>query len=133
MIKIVLIQNESRRFSINSAIVLCEYCLKNRMKASHVFLKSIFSAHCRLHGCSCHLCKLLVRQFVNSEKDLSLSVPTFYWWNGCMAFISILMFIPLITLRSTTRSVELATKVQDVFCSCKLVAVAIIIAGGCYK
>jgi len=30
-------------------------------------------------------------------------------------------------------SVELATKVQDVFCSCKLVAVAIIIAGGCYK
>ena len=32
-----------------------------------------------------------------------------------------------------TRSVELATKVQDVFCSCKLVAVAIIIAGGCYK
>ena len=34
---------------------------------------------------------------------------------------------------SFLRSVELATKVQDIFCSCKLVAVAIIIAGGSYK
>ena len=32
-----------------------------------------------------------------------------------------------------TRSVELATKVQDIFCSCKLIAVAIIIGGGVYK
>ena len=38
-----------------------------------------------------------------------------------------------ISITIITRSVELATKVQDVFCSCKLVAVAIIIAGGCYK
>ena len=31
------------------------------------------------------------------------------------------------------RSVQLATQVQNVFCSCKLVAVAIIIGGGFYK
>lgn len=30
-------------------------------------------------------------------------------------------------------SVELATQVQNIFCSCKLVAVAIIIGGGVYK
>ena len=37
------------------------------------------------------------------------------------------MFFPI------SRSVELATQVQNVFCSCKLVAVAIIIGGGVYK
>ena len=31
------------------------------------------------------------------------------------------------------RSVKLATQVQNVFCSCKLIAVAIIIGGGVYK
>ena len=44
-----------------------------------------------------------------------------------------MMIIIVIILILMSRSVELATKVQDVFCSCKLVAVAIIIAGGCYK
>ena len=31
------------------------------------------------------------------------------------------------------RSVKLATQVQNIFCSCKLIAVAIIIGGGVYK